>query len=165
MKAEIVQLVEAHWDVFAEGGLRKPIRGFEFQVDTGTSKPVCCKVPRYGKNEAKVMRELIKKLDDNGIIEDDQSPWGALVVLASKPHQEKVDWGNFRWRLCVSYRRLNQVTKPFAFPIPRCDDAVDAIDTEAKFFGKNKAKVMRELIKKLDDNGIIEDDQGPWGVL
>ena len=26
--------------------------------------------------------------------------------------------------MCVSYRRLNAVTKPFQFPIPRCDDAI-----------------------------------------
>ncbi len=27
--------------------------------------------------------------------------------------------------MCVSYRRLNQVTLPFEYPIPRCDDAID----------------------------------------
>ena len=55
-------------------------------------------------------------------------------MLAAKPHQEEVPWQEFRWRICVSYRKLNQVTQPYAFPIPRCDDAVEDIDTEAKFF-------------------------------
>ena len=27
--------------------------------------------------------------------------------------------------MCVSYRHLNQVTLPFEYPIPRCDDAID----------------------------------------
>ena len=27
--------------------------------------------------------------------------------------------------MCVSYRALNKITKPFKYPIGRCDDAVD----------------------------------------
>ena len=34
----------------------------------------------------------------------------------------------------MSYRKLNQVTRPFTFPIPCCDDAVQDINTEAKYF-------------------------------
>ena len=30
--------------------------------------------------------------------------------------------------------KMNQVTLPFAFPIPLCDDAVQDIDTEANYF-------------------------------
>ena len=29
--------------------------------------------------------------------------------------------------MCVSYRKLNAVTKPFQFPIPRCDDAITVL--------------------------------------
>ena len=48
-----------------------------------------------------------------------------MVVLAQKPHQEHINaFEAFVWRICVSYRRLNAVTKPFQFPIPRCDDAI-----------------------------------------
>ena len=98
LKEAIVRVVEEYWDVFAEGGLRKPIRGFLFQVDTGNSKPVCFKPPRYGAHKAKFIQGLVKKLEDNGVIEDDFGSWGALVVLAAKPHQEDVDWEEFRWR-------------------------------------------------------------------
>ena len=34
----------------------------------------------------------------------------------------------------MSYQKLNQVTRPFTFPIPRCDDAVQDIDIESKYF-------------------------------
>ena len=30
--------------------------------------------------------------------------------------------------------KLNQVTRPFIFPIPRCDDSVQYIDIEANYF-------------------------------
>eukprot|EP00957_Ditylum_brightwellii_P192994 14694710-Ditylum_brightwellii.AAC.1 len=80
------------------------------------------------------MEKLVTKLEENGIIEDDKGPWGALIVLTAKPHQENVRWKDYQWRLCVSYRKLNQVTRLFAFPIPWCDNAVERIDTLACYF-------------------------------
>ena len=35
--------------------------------------------------------------------------------------------------MCILLK-LNQVTRPFTFPIRRYDDAVPEIDTEAKYF-------------------------------
>ena len=68
----------------------------------------------------------IQVLLDNGWIRPCFGPWGSSIVLAAKPHQEQVtDINEFVWRMCVSYRRLNQVTLPFEYPIPRCDDAID----------------------------------------
>ena len=105
-------------------GLRKPIRGFLFHVDTGTAKPVCCKPPRYGKYEEEIILRLCQALKDNDMVVHDDGPWGALIVLAAKPGQENVAWWDFIWRLCVSYRPLNRITRPFRFPFRRCDDAV-----------------------------------------
>ena len=51
---------------------------------------MCCKVPRYGPHEARIINNLIKQLEDNGLIEDDDGPWGALVVLAAKANQENI---------------------------------------------------------------------------
>ena len=34
----------------------------------------------------------------------------------------------------MSYCHLNQITMPFTFPIPRCDDAVEDINPEASHF-------------------------------
>ena len=67
------------------------------------------------------------------MVEEDDGPWGALVVLAEKPHQEKLPCHEYQWRLCVSYQKLNQVTHPFTFPIPCCDYAVQYIYTESKY--------------------------------
>ena len=46
-------------------------------------------------------------------------------MLAAKPHQEYIDDINkFIWKMCVSYRGLNKVTKSYEYPIPRCDMAM-----------------------------------------
>ena len=57
-----------------------------------------------------------------------------MVVLAAKEQQENVPWQKYQWRLCVSYQKIYQVTRPFNLPIPCCDDAVKDIDTGAKYF-------------------------------
>ena len=45
LQPEVINLVKEYWDVFCEEGLKNPIRGFSFQIDTGDSPPVCCKTP------------------------------------------------------------------------------------------------------------------------
>ena len=75
---------------------------------------------------------MVERADENGVVEEYNEPWGALVVLAEKPHQENVPWHKYQWMLCVSYQKLNQVNRPFTFPIPLCYDAVQDIDTEEK---------------------------------
>ena len=67
------------------------------------------------------------------MVEEEYVPWGALVVLAAKPHQESVPWHKYQWRLCVSYQKLNQFTRTFTIPIPRCDGVVQEINTETKY--------------------------------
>ena len=103
LKPEVVSLVKEYWDVFCEEGLKDPIQCFSFQINTGESPPVCCKIPRYGPHEALIINKLVEQLEVQGLIEDDEGPWGALIVLAAKPHQEKVPWNEYKWRLCVSY--------------------------------------------------------------
>ena len=60
----------------------------------------------------------------NGLCEPDDGPYGFPSMLAAKPHQEHVHWLNYIWQLCQNYQKLNAVTRPFTFPIPRCDEAV-----------------------------------------
>ena len=72
------------------------------------------------------MQEQLDTLLHNDWIEPATGPWGSMIVLAPKPHQEEVtNIKDFVWRMCISYRKLNAITLPFEYPIPRCDDAID----------------------------------------
>ena len=48
------------------------------------------------------MRKLAERLDENGMPEEEDGPWEAMVVMATKSHQE-ILWHEYQWRLCVSY--------------------------------------------------------------
>jgi hypothetical protein len=124
----IIVIIKKYWDCFCGEGARRTILGYEFAIDTGSATPVCCKEPQYGPHETKIIMEHIAALKHNGWIKPCKGPWGSMIVLAPKPHQEHIEnIEDFVWRMCVSYRRLNSITKPFQFPIPRCDDAIDIL--------------------------------------
>ena len=68
------------------------------------------------------------------MVEEGEGPWGALVVIATKTHQEDIPLREYQWSLCVSYQTLNQVILPFTFPMIFCDKTIQDIVTEAKYF-------------------------------
>jgi hypothetical protein len=59
-----------------------------------------------------------------------------MVMLATKPYQEHViNILKFIWHMCVSYHCLNQVTLPFEYPIPRCNDTINHFeDSSGRLF-------------------------------
>ena len=76
--------------------------------------------------------EQITQLLRNKWIDRCEGPWGSMLFLAQKPHQEIIiNIADFIWRMCVSYRRLDAITKPFQFLIPQCDDAIIILGDEA----------------------------------
>ena len=71
------------------------------------------------------MSKQISDLENNNWIRDRAKLWGALLLLAAKLHQEScTDIDKFVWRLYVSYKPLNSVTRSFEFTIPRCSDSI-----------------------------------------
>jgi hypothetical protein len=113
--------VKEFWDVFRMEGVKIPIRGYEMVIDTGDHQPIAVAKPHYGMHEAPIMQNTIEQLLDMGfIVKDSISPWGFRITLAPKPHQENVTGiENYVWRFCTNYIRLNMITRPAEYPIPR----------------------------------------------
>ena len=55
-----------------------------------------------------MIEEEIERMLYLGVIEPTVSEWATLVVLAPKP--------GGKWRFCVDYRRLNEMTKREVYP-------------------------------------------------
>jgi len=109
------------------------IIGYQFALDTGNSKPVCCRKPAYGPYKAEIIMTFVRQLLANLWINRCKGPWGSQIISAQKPHQEHItSIDDFIWRMCVNYRALNAVTKPFQYPIPRSDDSVTFIAVGAR---------------------------------
>ena len=90
-----------------------------------TDDPIRCAPRRVPLHQQEEVRHHIQELLDHDIIAPSNSPWAAPIVIVRKPDKSI--------RLCVDYRRLNSVSKKDAFPLPRVDDAIDAV-SGARYF-------------------------------
>jgi len=77
-------------------------------------------VPMYGSSPEKrrFMDVQIDTWFEQGIIEPSKSPWSAPVVIAYR---------NGKPRFCIDYRKLNAVTTPDEFPIPRQSEILSSL--------------------------------------
>ena len=77
-------------------------------------------VPMYGSSPEKrrFMDVQIDTWFEQGVIEPSKSPWSAPVVIAYR---------NGKPRFCIDYRKLNAVTTPDEFPIPRQSEILSSL--------------------------------------
>ena len=113
-------LIHKYADIFSQGpddiGRTSIVR---HSIDTGPSAPIKQiprRLPFHLRGEVKAM---LDNMEHNGIIEPSSGPWAAPIVMVKKKDGS--------WRLCVDYRKLNQVTKKDAHPLPRIDDTLDQL--------------------------------------
>ena len=90
IKHAILTIIKYNWDSFCEEGASRTMFNFEFCIDTGDSKPDCCRQSSYGIHERKIMDKHIHILETNDWICDCEDPWGSLILLAPKPHQKDI---------------------------------------------------------------------------
>ena len=96
----------------------RTIRG-EHRINTQDAQPIALPLRRIAWVEKDKIKEEIDKMKQQGIIEDSESPWSSPPVLVRKKD------GSIRF--CIDYRRLNEVTVPDKYPLPRIDDVLDAL--------------------------------------
>ena len=109
---QVDQLLYKYREVFAENEQQLGCAtGVEHEIHLTSDVPI--KLP-YRLIPPKCMTEVkahIKGLLEQGVIEESVSPYAAPVVLVRKKDKSL--------RLCVDYRKLNEVTVKDAFPLPR----------------------------------------------
>lgn len=96
-------------------------------IHMGNQQTIPCCQPYYGLHETPIMHKRILKLLALGFVKpgDSRSQWGARITPAPNPPEENItQTENYIGGFCIDYTRLNIVTQPAEYPIPRCDDAV-----------------------------------------
>ncbi|GFS56454.1 retrovirus-related Pol polyprotein from transposon 297 [Trichonephila clavipes] len=95
-----------------EGGEPTPI--IEHRINTRDHLPVAVLPYRMNPSKKEILKQEIDKLLAEGIIEECESPYASPVVLIPKP--------NGTFRLCIDYKKLNEITVAETYPLPRMDD-------------------------------------------
>ena len=83
----------------------------ELKPDT---KPIRCPPYRLNQEKAKVLKDKLDDLLDQGIIEESTSPWASPIVMVPK--------ADGTLRLCTDFRKVNNCTVQDPFPLPRIED-------------------------------------------
>ena len=83
------------------------------------ARPVRQTPYRLHPEKQRAVNTEIASLLEQGIIEDTNSPWAAPIFVIPKP--------DGTGRLCVDYRRLNNLTEPDPFLLPRIDALLDRL--------------------------------------
>ena len=96
----------------------------EHSRDVGTHPPIKQAPRRVSVALASEEENVIKELEAQGVIRKNTSPWASPICLVRKK--------SGKIRPCVDYRRLNEITRKDAFPLPRISDCLDPV-AGAKF--------------------------------
>ena len=78
-----------------------------------------CTVRRVPPQHHEEVRKLLDDMLERGVIEPSTSPWASPIVLVRKK--------DGMTRFCVDYRKLNDVTRKDAYPLPQIDTTLDTL--------------------------------------
>ena len=95
------------------------------ELKPGHEKPVRFPPRRIAPGHKEIVEKAIDKMIQDEVISPSTSPWASPIVLVAKKNGET--------RFCVDYRKLNLATKLDAYPLPKIDDCIDAMQG-AKYF-------------------------------
>ena len=119
LREEIYKMLGKHAHMWKPGRLGD-IGATEHRIDLqpGT-KPIRQMPYRQGLKMRDLASEEIQKMLEHGVIEPVSSEWTSPIVFVPRKTGEK--------RFCIDYCKLNAVTKPDAYPLPRIDDCLDSL--------------------------------------
>ena len=119
----------------------QPKKGLKVEGDCKPVKTPPCRVPPY---QREVINQQLGELLTTGRIEPFRSPWSSPVVLARK-HEGT-------YRMCIDYRKQNQLTQKDAIPLPRTDDVLGALGGAQWFSSLHLASGYWQMQVKEEDN-------------
>lgn len=96
----------------------------EFSVDTGDKGPTTAKPYNMPLMYVVKAKEELHNMEELGIIVPSISKWSCPVICVPKPNGDV--------RLCMDYRRLNQITSQDVYPLPNIEHLVQRV-AKARF--------------------------------
>lgn len=88
----------------------------EHDIQLNNPSPVALRPYPYPPEKQRYINDMVREMEEQGLVEPSISPWSSPVVLAKKKD------GSFR--LCVDYRRLNDATISDAQPMGNLHEMV-----------------------------------------
>lgn len=116
---QLEALLEEFSDLQKEPEFPRP-RNVDHAIDlVPGSEPQMGPIFRLAPKELEELKRQLEELLSKGLIEPSSSPFGAPVLFVKKKD------GSLR--MCIDYRKLNNITIRNSYPLPRMDDLLDQL--------------------------------------
>ncbi|GKT31630.1 hypothetical protein ADUPG1_002081, partial [Aduncisulcus paluster] len=131
--------------------------------DTTLKCPPLRRIPRCHRD---FVYEEVNKLLKSGVIRESKSWYYSPMVITPKKGNKK--------RMCIDFRKLNEVTVPYQHPLPRMDDTLDflagsrifcTLDLSQGFHQVPLEPSSQPLTAFCTDRGIYEYTKMPFGLI
>ncbi|KAJ1694535.1 hypothetical protein LUZ63_011233 [Rhynchospora breviuscula] len=141
---QVQAVVTAYSTVFSEPSSLPPARSIDHQIPLKTDAiPVNIRPYRFSHFQKLEIEKIVEELLSQGYIRASTSPFASPILLVKKKDQS--------WRLCVDYRKLNDLTIKNKFPIPIIDDLLDELHG-AQYFSKIDLKSGYHQIRMFEND-------------
>ena len=134
-------------------------------INTGIATPIRQQPRRLPPHYRKEAKRLLDEMLHRNIIQRSASPWASPIVLVKKKD------GSFRF--CVDYRKVNNVTKKDAYPLPHVNDTLDTLagsewfttlDLLCGYWQVQMEESDREKTAFITQEGLFEFQVMPFGL-
>jgi hypothetical protein len=128
----LVQTCSDYQDIFYLPGDKLSSTGVarhSISVEPGTD-PINTRPYRLPEAQKGEVDRQVKRLLQEGIIEESNSPWSSPILVVPKKADAS---GQKKFRLVVDYRKLNEKTVGNAYPLPDITEILDQLG-QAKYF-------------------------------
>ena len=112
-------------------------------VPTTTDKPMCLPHRQIPAQLQQEVRKCLESWLKQGIIQPSKSPYASQVVIVRKKSGEI--------RLCVDFRKLNAISIRDSFPLPRIEEALQAVQAAVWFTSFDPAQGYLQMTMEEAD--------------
>ena len=137
----------------------------EHEIHVGDAAPIRQKPYQVPYSQRDVVKRELEEMMAAGVIRPSTSPWASPIVLV-----EKKDGGVW---FCVDFRKLNQVAKFDAYPMPRIEEMFEKIGSATVISTLDLAKGYWQIPMAPDSQektafvtpfGLFESTVMPFGL-
>lgn len=114
---DVVRLIQSHVSLFSDGPTKTHV--LQHDIDVGDSPSIKQHAYRVNPDKRLRLQKQVNYILENSIAEPSSSSWSSPSLLADKPDGSD--------RFCMDFRKVNGVTKPDCYPLPRIEDCVDKV--------------------------------------
>ena len=116
-RSDVLDFIHQFPELF--GDVPKQTHVIEHDIDVGSAIPIKQHSYRVNPMKRAILRKEVEYMLQNDLAEPSMSAWSSPCILVEKSDRT--------FRFCTDYRRVNAVTTPDCYPLPRMDDCIDRV--------------------------------------